>query len=100
MADAGAFHLFSCVKAGLAAFPSGHVSTTVALAVVLIGAYPAWKAPIIEIARIVAVSRVSLRVHFPSDVVRAAFLAFMISRPLAVTCLPVSRRLHPSEKVP
>jgi len=40
MADAGVFHLFPCFKAGLASFPSGHVSTTVALAVVLIVPIP------------------------------------------------------------
>lgn len=84
MADAGVFHLFPCFKAGLASFPSGHVSTTVALAVVLTVAYPAWKAPIIGIAALVALSRIYLVLHFPSDVLTAAFLAFIISRPFVV----------------
>lgn len=84
MADAGVFHLFPCGSAGLASFPSGHVSTTVALAVVLIAAYPAWKLPFIGIAALVALSRIYLGLHFPSDVLTAAFLAFMISRFFAV----------------
>jgi membrane-associated phospholipid phosphatase len=84
MTDAGAFHLFPCLRAGFASFPSGHVSTTVALAVVLAVAYPAWKVPIIGIAALVALSRIYLGLHFASDVLTAAFLAFTISTPFAV----------------
>lgn len=84
MADAGVFHLFPCLNAGLASFPSGHVSTIVALAVLLVAAYPAWRVPVTGIAGLVALSRIYLGLHFPSDVVTAAFLAFMISRPFAV----------------
>lgn len=83
MADAGAFHFFPCFKAGLASFPSGHVSTTVALAIVLIAAYPARKMLVTGIAALVAFSRIYLGLHFPSDVLMAAFIAFVISRPLA-----------------
>lgn len=83
MADAGVFHLFPCFRASLASFPSGHVSTTVALAVVIAVAFPAWKVPIIGIAALVALSRIYLGLHFASDVLTAAFLAFTISRPLA-----------------
>lgn len=95
MPDAGTFHFFPCASAGLASFPSGHVSTIVALAAVLAVAYPTWKAPIIGTAVLVAFSRIYLGLHFPSDVLAAAFLAFTISRPFVATLnhLGVSTRL-------
>jgi undecaprenyl-diphosphatase len=55
-------------------FPSGHASASTALAVTLTAAHP-WLGPVlVPLALLVAASRVTLRVHHPSDVVAGVLL--------------------------
>ncbi len=53
-------------------FPSGHAIVALAMAVPLSLFYPAWAAPLLFCALSVALSRVALGMHFPSDVVVGA----------------------------
>lgn len=75
-------------KAKFAAFPSGHSTTAGATAMVLALLFPGLRRPILVVGVAVALSRILLEAHFPSDVVAgfgfgAAFtlgLAEMLAR--------------------
>jgi len=59
-------------------FPSGHAARTAMLAVLLCAWGPAWAAPIAVVwAPLVSVARVSLGVHYLSDVVAGALLGLI-----------------------
>ncbi|MEX0852004.1 MAG: phosphatase PAP2 family protein [Bauldia sp.] len=70
-----------------ASFPSGHANTMGALAVIVALTLGPWSAPIIAAAAVVAVSRVMINVHYPSDVVGGALLggvlAYLVVRQMA-----------------
>lgn len=58
-------------------FPSGHALHAVSFALLLSFHYEAWSAPLWGFAILVAVSRVVLGVHYPSDVVAGALIGLM-----------------------
>ena len=60
-------------------FPSGHTATAFAVALVLIRADKRIGIPAVIFASLIAISRVTLRVHFPSDVIAGFLLAFAVS---------------------
>jgi undecaprenyl-diphosphatase len=61
-------------------FPSGHAARAVLLAVLVLGMGPAWLAIIIIFwAPLVALARVSMGVHYLSDVIAGGFLGLIIS---------------------
>ncbi|MBK9081953.1 MAG: phosphatase PAP2 family protein [Rhizobiales bacterium] len=57
-----------------ASFPSGHSTTAFAASVALAFFAPGWRAPLLTLAVLIAVSRVALGVHYPSDVIAGAFV--------------------------
>ena len=68
------FHPFTLGGYRYYSFPSGHATTMGAVAIVALFAPGILTIPIIVAAAIVAVSRVMLTVHFPSDVVGGALV--------------------------
>jgi membrane-associated phospholipid phosphatase len=58
-------------------FPSGHATTAFALATVIGFISPRWFYPGLAIAAAIAISRVSLGVHYPSDIVAGAILGVL-----------------------
>ena len=70
---------FPCLGkgAGFISFPSGHSVTAFALAFVLSRAYPRYASLFYGLAVLVAISRVYLAKHFPSDVVAGAAIGIL-----------------------
>ncbi len=66
-------------QADFNSFPSGHTATAVGFAGVILFAAPAWGIPAMILALAVALSRILLGAHHPSDVVAAAVLAVAIA---------------------
>ena len=60
-------------------FPSGHTATAFAVALVLIRADKRIGIPAVIFASLIAISRVTLRVHYPSDIIAGFLLAFAVS---------------------
>lgn len=60
-------------------FPSGHTLHAVAFTMVMLGFYPALAVLLIPFTALVAVSRVALGLHYPSDVMAGAMLGAMIA---------------------
>lgn len=73
------FSEFPCLGkgAGFISFPSGHAVTAFALAFVLARAYPRYMLLFYGLAGLVALSRVYLAKHFPSDVVAGAAVGIL-----------------------
>lgn len=73
------FTEFPCLGkgAGFISFPSGHSVTAFALAFVLARAYPRYAVLFYGLAGLVALSRVYLAKHFPSDVVAGAAVGLL-----------------------
>ncbi len=67
----------------LTAFPSGHTATAVAFALALSAIFPKARAPLFLYACFVAASRIVLLQHYPSDVIGASLVAFLVTIPLA-----------------
>jgi membrane-associated phospholipid phosphatase len=59
-------------------FPSGHAATAFAAAVAVGIAFPRLRAPLLALAAVVALSRVYLGVHYPSDVIAGSLLGVSI----------------------
>ncbi len=55
-------------------FPSGHTLHAVSFSMVLLHYYPEWALLVVPFALLVALSRVILGLHYPSDVLIGAFL--------------------------
>jgi membrane-associated phospholipid phosphatase len=69
----GPFHFdMFAIKATFASFPSGHTVTVFATAMALGYFVPRWRFPLFALALAVAVSRVAIGSHYPSDVVAGA----------------------------
>lgn len=60
-------------------FPSGHTATAVGFAGVILFAAPAWGVPAMLLAAAIALSRVLLGAHHPSDIAVAAALSLGIA---------------------
>ena len=73
--ELGPFHFdaFS-LRSTYASFPSGHSTTAFAAAVALAYFLPRWRIPLLILAAAIAVSRVMVGAHYPSDVIAGAFL--------------------------
>lgn len=63
---------------GDASFPSGHATSAFAVAGVVALLHPSLRALVLSLASMIAVSRVYLGVHYPSDVVAGAGLGLAI----------------------
>lgn len=70
---------FPCLGkgSGFISFPSGHSVTAFALAYALSRAYPRWAFLFYGLASLVALSRIYLAKHFPSDVVAGAAIGLL-----------------------
>lgn len=68
------------VRPDTASFPSGHAATAAAGALAFARIWPAAAIPVWTLAAIIAISRVALGVHFPSDVVAGFLLGALIAR--------------------
>ena len=91
---AGAFFTnFPCVPApyATASFPSGHATTAFATAVLLGLWYPRGTGVFVGLAVLVAVSRVMLGAHFPSDALAGAVLGSGVAL-VAHAYVPATRR--------
>ena len=66
-------------KADFNSFPSGHTATAVGFAGVLLFGAPLWGVPAMVIATAIAISRILLGAHHPSDVITAGTIALAVS---------------------
>lgn len=66
-------------EADFNSFPSGHTATAVGFAGVILFAAPGWGLLALVAASSVALSRILLGAHHPSDVVTAATMALVIA---------------------
>ena len=66
-------------KADFNSFPSGHTATAVGFAGVLLFGAPLWGIPAMVAASAIAISRILLGAHHPSDVITAGTIALIIS---------------------
>ena len=66
-------------QADFNSFPSGHTATAVGFAGVILFAAPAWGVPAMIVALDVAVSRILLGAHHPSDVMTATVVALAVA---------------------
>jgi membrane-associated phospholipid phosphatase len=78
-------------------FPSGESTTTFAVAAVLAWWYPAWRVPLFIVAAVVAVARVLVGSHHPSDVVAGALLGIAVAQLLTRRAEKKRRRGSPAE---
>jgi len=60
-------------------FPSGHTLHAVGFSVVLLAYYPEWSILVIPFAFLVAISRLVLGLHYPSDVLIGALIGIVLS---------------------
>jgi membrane-associated phospholipid phosphatase len=67
-----------------ASFPSGHATTVAAATVVIALIARRWAVPVALLAAIIAVSRVAVGAHYPSDVVAGLFIGATCAYGLAV----------------
>lgn len=68
------------VRPDTPSFPSGHAATAAAGALAFARIWPAAAIPAWTLAAVIAVSRVGLGVHFPSDVLAGFLLGALIAR--------------------
>lgn len=61
-------------------FPSGHTLHAVSFSAVLLSYYPEWAVLVIPFAALVALSRVILGLHYPSDVLIGALLGLGLAQ--------------------
>jgi undecaprenyl-diphosphatase len=65
---------------GLYSFPSGHTASSFAVAGILIWGFKKYKVPILLVASLIALSRVFLLVHYPTDILAGIILGFLCSQ--------------------
>jgi undecaprenyl-diphosphatase len=70
-----------CVSAPLDrySFPSGHTMHAVAFAIVMLRYFPEWSSVLVAFASLVALSRVVLGLHYPTDVAAGALLGAAVA---------------------
>jgi undecaprenyl-diphosphatase len=90
-ADPGTVHLFA-KHAADPGFPSDHATAAFAIAVALLLRNRAWGAIVLVFAAILAVGRVAMGIHYPSDVLGGAALGSLTA--VALWWAPVRARLH------
>jgi undecaprenyl-diphosphatase len=78
VADPGAVHLFA-QHAADPSFPSDHATAAFAIGVALLLRQRAWGAIVLVAATILAVGRVAMGVHYPSDVLAGALLGATVA---------------------
>jgi len=59
-------------------FPSGHTATAFALAAVIARRYPRLRLPLYALASLIALSRIALGSHYPSDIVGGAIVGIAV----------------------
>ena len=73
--------------ASYASFPSGHSTTMFAMAMAFGYLTPRWRAPLFLLAAVIALSRVVVRSHYPTDIFAGACLgagaAYLVARAFA-----------------
>ena len=74
-------------------FPSGHATVSFACATVLALAVPRLRVPLSVLATLIAFSRVSVGVHYPSDVLGGAVLGLLLGLLLGVGLARAPRML-------
>ncbi|MCC2112755.1 MAG: phosphatase PAP2 family protein [Hyphomicrobiales bacterium] len=85
MESIGAFDITPfTLDAAHASFPSGHATTAGAFAVAMALFAPRWRAALVVLAVVVAMSRVMIGVHFPSDVMAGLLIGALIAHRTAV----------------
>jgi undecaprenyl-diphosphatase len=83
-ADHGAYHLEPfAMTSVLAGFPSGHATTTGAVATLLLLLFPKWRYAIAPAALWLAWTRVVLNAHYPSDVIAGLGLGAAVTLVIA-----------------
>ncbi len=88
VADPGGVHLFAAHAAD-AGFPSDHATAAFAIAVALLLRDRRWGAGVLGLATLLAVGRVALGLHYPTDVLAGALLGGGVA---ALLHLPALRR--------
>jgi len=87
---------------GTWSFPSGHTTSSAAAAVVLGRVYPRWKWPVALVAGLIALSRLYLTVHYPTDILAGGVLGFLCAagalRLLGKTASGISGKPEKEEK--
>jgi undecaprenyl-diphosphatase len=78
VADPGSVHLFAKHVAD-ASFPSDHATAAFAIATAILLRDRRWGIPVIVLAAILAVGRVAMAVHYPSDVLGGAVLGALVA---------------------
>jgi undecaprenyl-diphosphatase len=91
VAHADAVHLFARHAAD-ASFRSDHATAAFAIGVALLLRQRAWGAVVLVLATILAVGRVAMGVHYPSDVIAGAALGSAVA--LALWTDPIREPLH------
>ncbi len=66
-------------KAAAASFPSGHTTVAFASAVILGTLFPRFRIPLFALAVLTGISRILLRVHYPSDAIAGATLGIVFA---------------------
>ena len=61
-------------------FPSGHIQHAISFSLILIYYYPEWALLVLPFTALVALSRLVLGLHYPSDVVIGATIGLVISQ--------------------
>lgn len=64
-------------------FPSGHAATAFAAAIILAARFPRWRWPLLGLATLIALSRVVLGAHWPSDIAAGALIGTAVGLGLA-----------------
>jgi undecaprenyl-diphosphatase len=78
VSDPGALHVFGNHAAD-PGFPSDHATAAFAIGVALLLRNRTWGAVVLVLATILAVGRVAMGIHFPSDVVGGALLGTVVA---------------------
>jgi len=74
-------------------FPSAEATTTFAVALTIGAWYPSLRAPLLVLAVFVAIGRVIVGAHHPSDVMAGAILGLVVSRLFVKRAVAVNRKM-------